>query len=39
VKGVDYPHVTGANVTRRRAQRVATAAPESIAMFEPEADR
>ncbi len=29
-KGVDYPHVTGSNVTHRRAQRARAAGPEAI---------
>jgi hypothetical protein len=38
-KGIDYPHVTGANVTHRRAQRARAAGPEAIELFgrsEPE---
>lgn len=31
--GIDYPHVTGANVTFRRAQRARAAAPESMELF------
>jgi DNA modification methylase len=34
-KGVDYPHVTGSNVTIRRAERAAMAAPEPMPLFEP----
>lgn len=32
-KGIDYPHVTGANVTHRRAQRARTAGPEAMELF------
>jgi hypothetical protein len=32
-KGVNYPHVTGANVTHRRAARAKAAAPESLELF------
>ncbi len=32
-KGIDYPHVTGANVTQRRAQRARAAGPESMELF------
>jgi len=32
-KGIDYPHVTGANVTHRRAARAKAAAPESLELF------
>jgi len=32
-KGIDYPHVTGANVTHRRAQRVRPAGAESLELF------
>jgi DNA modification methylase len=32
-KGIDYPHVTGANVTHRRAQRARTAGVEAMELF------
>ncbi|CAN5802614.1 site-specific DNA-methyltransferase [soil metagenome] len=32
-KGIDYPHVTGANVTHRRAQRARAAGAEAIELF------
>lgn len=32
-KGIDYPHVTGSNVTHRRAQRASTADVQAIPMF------
>jgi DNA modification methylase len=32
-KGIDYPHVTGANVTHRRAQRAQTAEAEALPLF------
>lgn len=32
-KGIDYPHVTGANVTHRRAQRAQGAPPERLELF------
>jgi DNA modification methylase len=32
-QGIDYPHVTGANVTLRRAQRAAVAQPEALELF------
>ncbi|MEA2677729.1 MAG: hypothetical protein QOJ81_1870, partial [Chloroflexota bacterium] len=35
-KGIDYPHVTGSNVTLRRAQRARTAGAEPIEMFPDE---
>jgi len=35
-KGVDYPHVTGANVTHRRAQRVRTIEGEAMPLFAAE---
>lgn len=31
--GVDYPHVTGANVTHRRAARAAAATPDQSTLF------
>ncbi len=37
-KGIDYPHVTGANVTHRRAARVRPDAPETLEMFERAAE-
>lgn len=37
-KGIDYPHVTGANVTLRRANRARPVAPESLEMFERAAE-
>ena len=35
-KGIDYPHVTGANVTHRRAQRAQTDQAEALPLFGPE---
>ncbi|MBA2556162.1 MAG: site-specific DNA-methyltransferase [Chloroflexi bacterium] len=32
-KGIDYPHVTGANVTHRRAQRARATGPEAMELF------
>jgi DNA modification methylase len=32
-RGIDYPHVTGANVTHRRATRARAAAPDQAALF------
>lgn len=32
-KGVDYPHVTGANVTHRRAQRARAEEAEALPLF------
>jgi DNA modification methylase len=32
-QGIDYPHVTGANVTHRRAERAAAAKPEELELF------
>jgi hypothetical protein len=32
-RGIDYPHVTGSNVTHRRASRVKVAAPDQTALF------
>ena len=32
-KGIDYPHVTGANVTHRRAQRAQTPEAEALPLF------
>lgn len=32
-KGIDYPHVTGANITHRQAQRARVAEAEPIEMF------
>jgi site-specific DNA-methyltransferase (adenine-specific) len=32
-KGVDYPHVTGANVTHKRAQRAQTQEAEALPLF------
>jgi DNA modification methylase len=32
-QGVDYPHVTGANVTHRRADKAAVAKPEELELF------
>ena len=37
-KGIDYPHVTGANVTHRRAARVRPDAPETLELFERAAE-
>jgi hypothetical protein len=36
-KGIDYPHVTGSNITLRRAQRARSAQPEAIGLFAAEA--
>jgi hypothetical protein len=36
-KGVDYPHVTGANITLRRAVRAEAPAPDQPALFDEEA--
>ena len=35
--GIDYPHVTGANVTHRRAARARPDQPESLELFAPDA--
>jgi DNA modification methylase len=32
-QGVDYPHITGANVTHRRAERATAAKPEVLELF------
>jgi DNA modification methylase len=32
-QGIDYPHITGANVTHRRAERAAAAKPEELELF------
>jgi DNA modification methylase len=32
-KGIDYPHVTGANVTHRRASRATAEKPEELELF------
>jgi len=32
-QGVDYPHITGANVTHRRAGKAASAKPEELELF------
>jgi len=32
-QGVDYPHVTGANVTHRRAEKAASAKPQELELF------
>jgi DNA modification methylase len=32
-QGVDYPHITGANVTHRRAEKAAAAKPEELQLF------
>jgi DNA modification methylase len=32
-KGIDYPHVTGANVTHRKAARVGADQPEALELF------
>ncbi len=38
-RGIDYPHVTGADVTHRRAQRARTAGPEAMELFgQPEGE-
>lgn len=34
-KGIDYPHVTGANVTLRRAQRARPAGAEAMELSGP----
>ncbi len=33
-QGIDYPHVTGSNVTHRRAQRAQAQQPEALPMFD-----
>jgi hypothetical protein len=33
-KGIDYPHVTGANVTLKQAAKASVAKPEALPMFE-----
>ena len=38
-KGIDYPHITGSNITLRRAQRARSAQPEAIGLFAAEATR
>lgn len=35
-KGIDYPRVTGSNVTLKRAQRARSAQPEAIGLFAAE---
>ena len=35
-QGLDYPHVTGANVTHRRAARARAEAPDSLKLFPAE---
>ncbi|MDP9224535.1 MAG: site-specific DNA-methyltransferase, partial [Actinomycetota bacterium] len=35
-RGIEYPHITGANVTLRRAQRARDAVPEKIELFAAE---
>jgi hypothetical protein len=35
-RGIDYPRVTGANVTHRRAARATTDPAETMALFDPE---
>ncbi len=35
-QGIDYPHVTGANVTHRRAARARGSQPEALEMFAPD---
>jgi site-specific DNA-methyltransferase (adenine-specific) len=32
-KGIDYPHITGANVTHRRASRAAPERPDTMELF------
>ena len=32
-RGIDYPHITGANVTHRRASRAADKQPETLELF------
>lgn len=32
-KGIDYPHVTGANVTLRRAERARPTEAEAMELF------
>lgn len=32
-KKIDYPHISGANVTHRRAQRIQAGAPEELELF------
>jgi site-specific DNA-methyltransferase (adenine-specific) len=35
-RGIDYPHVTGANITLRKAQRIRVPEPEPLELFEKE---
>ena len=35
-RGIDYPHVTGSNVTHRRAARAGQATPEPMELFAAE---
>ena len=37
-QGIDYPHVTGSNVTHRKAVAARREAPEALEMFGPTAD-
>jgi len=37
-KGIDYPHVTGSNVTFRRAARAAAPSPDQPSLFDTAAD-
>jgi hypothetical protein len=37
-RGIDYPHVTGANVTHRRAARAATPAADQPSLFDATED-
>jgi DNA modification methylase len=37
-KGIDYPHVTGANITHRRAARVQVSGAETIPLFDGDED-
>jgi hypothetical protein len=35
-KGIDYPHITGSNVTHRRAARAKATPADSLQMFGPD---
>jgi hypothetical protein len=37
-KQIDYPHLTGGNVTHRRAQRAKTPIPQNLDIFDRVAD-
>lgn len=38
-KGIDYPHVTGSNVTLRRTRRASVSQAEAIPMFDETAEQ